>query len=132
MSLQSIGCALVSCVWNWARIWPVVACRMVISLRPQGAIPPGFSPLLGGWVYCLAPKVFLALPGTCRLCPCARDCQKKALCHTCPFGGACNKSQYLTTTDINDITMPLDSSEGESFDDSDDTKINTRTALSKR
>ena len=31
------------------------------------------------------------MPGACGLRPCARTHQKKALCHTCPLGGACNK-----------------------------------------
>ena len=35
-------------------------CRVCLGtgdfLRPQGAIPPGFYPLRGGWVYCLAPQ----------------------------------------------------------------------------
>ena len=43
-------------------------CRVCLGtgefLRPQGAIPPGLYPLLGGWVYCLAPEA--PQKGECR------------------------------------------------------------------
>ena len=68
-------------------------------LRPQRAFPPGFYPF-GGWVHCPAslirgmptgPWAFLGMPGACGLRPYARTHLKKALCHTCPLGGASNK-----------------------------------------
>ena len=60
-------------------------------LQPQGAVPPGFYPLRGGWVHCLAPevrlwrgmpmgpKVFLAMPDACGLWPCDRTQLKNGL-----------------------------------------------------
>ena len=43
-------------------------CRVCLGtgefLRPQWAIPPGFYPLRGGWVYCLAPEA--PQKGECR------------------------------------------------------------------
>ena len=55
-----------------------------IFLRPQKAVSPGFYPLRGGWIHCLAPeaplirriptkpKVFLAMLDACELRPCDR------------------------------------------------------------
>ena len=60
----------------------------------------GFNPLRWGQVNCLAPEatlfremlsgpeVFLWMPGACGLRPCTGTHLKKALWHTCPFGGA--------------------------------------------
>ena len=54
----------------------------------SGGHPPGFYPLIGGWVYCLAPlireqstgiKVFLAMPDACGLRPCDRNHLKNGL-----------------------------------------------------
>ena len=79
-----------------------------IFLRPQGAFPPGFHSLRGGWVHRPAPeaplrrgmpkgpKAFLGTPDACGLRPCARSTQKKALCHTCSLGETSNK--YLRST----------------------------------
>ena len=72
-------------------------------LRSQGASPPGFYLLREGWVYRPAPEApqkgecrrdrghFWKLPDACGLRTCTRTHHKKALCHTCPFGGAGNK-----------------------------------------
>ena len=72
-------------------------------LRSQGAFPPGFYLLWEGWIYRPAPEAplirgmptgrghFWKLPDACGLRPCTRTHHKKALCHTCPFGGASNK-----------------------------------------
>ena len=49
-------------------------------LRPQGAFPPGFYLRRGR-------RHFWEMPGACGL----RPTIKKALCHTCPLGGAVNK-----------------------------------------
>ena len=75
-------------------------CRVCLGtgdfLRPQGAIPPGFYPLRGGWVYCLAPpkrgmptgpKVFLAWPDACGLRPCDRAHLKNGLVPYSCVGG---------------------------------------------
>ena len=59
-------------------------------LRPQGAIPSGFYPLRGGWVYCLAPLKEECRRGRryfwpCRTCvgfgPATGPTLKMALCH---------------------------------------------------
>ena len=65
-------------------------------LRPQGALPRGFYPLRsGGDIEAplirrmpTGPLTFLEIPGACGLRPCAWTHKKKALCHTCPLGGA--------------------------------------------
>ena len=72
-------------------------------LQSQGAFPPGFYLLRKGWVHCPTPEapqkgnangaegIFWNLPDARGLRPCTRTHHKKALCHTCPFGGASNK-----------------------------------------
>ena len=77
--------------------------KRIFILRSQGAFPPGFYLLREGWVYRPAPEApqkrecrrgqghFWKLPGAYGLRPCIWTHHKKALCHTCQFGGAGNK-----------------------------------------
>ena len=90
----------------WVTLRPAVfaAARIWLRFPPaSGGCLPRLLPSSGGWAYCLAPEaplirgiptgpnVFLAMPGACGLRPCATTHQKKALCHTCTFSGACKK-----------------------------------------
>ena len=80
--------------------------KRFLILRSQGAFPPGFYLPREGWVYRPAPEApqkgecrrgrghFWKLPDACGLRPCTRTNHKKALCHTCPFGGAGNKYRF--------------------------------------
>ena len=79
-------------------------------LRPQGAIPPGFYPLRGGWIYCLAPEV--PKKGECRrgrryfwpcqtpvgFDPATGPTLKTALCHIRALVGCIDKYQRSTRT----------------------------------
>ena len=91
----------------WLALGKAPGVRFFI-LRSQGAVPPGFYLLREGWVYCPAPEApqkeecrrgqghFWKLPDACGLRPCTRTHHKKALCHTCPFGGTGNKYHSIS------------------------------------
>ena len=89
---------------RFSAFWPA---RSFFILRSQGAFPLGFYLLREGWVYRPAPeaplirgmptgpRAFLETAGcvwATALHP--KPTIKKALCHTCPFGGAGNKYRF--------------------------------------
>ena len=96
--------------------WAVDLVRCVTSvdwhtLSLMGAVPQGSNPPRRGYVYRLAPEellfkgmltgpeAFLEPPDMSRLWPCARTHLKKALCHTCRFGGVRDKYRWFNMLD---------------------------------